>query len=85
MEFVRKIIDASSLLKIMQLPEILKNRKLETIVLPVDEPRKEISSKSIGSSEISEITQSLIGSIPLPDVSLEEIKEERLAKYEGTV
>ena len=75
MEFVRKIIDASSLLKIMQLPEILKNRKLETIVLPVDEPRKEISSASIGSSEISEITQSLIGSIPLPDVSLEDIKE----------
>ena len=85
MEFVRKIIDASSLLKIMQLPEILKNRKLETIVLPVDEPRKEISSASIGSSEISEITQSLIGSSPLPDVSLEDIKEERLAKYEGTV
>ena len=80
MEFVRKIVDASSLLKIMQLPE-----KLEIIVLPVDEPRKEISSTSIGSSEISEITQSLIGSIPLPDVSLEDIKEERLAKYEGTV
>lgn len=54
-------------------------------MLPVDEPRKEISSTSIGSSEISEITQSLIGSIPLPDVSLEDIKEERLAKYEGTV
>lgn len=28
MEFVRKIVDASSLLKIMQLPETLKNRKL---------------------------------------------------------
>ena len=48
MEFVRKIVDASSLLKIMQLPETLKNRKLEIIVLPVDEPRKEISSTSIG-------------------------------------
>ena len=54
-------------------------------MLPVDEPRKEISSARIASSEISEITQSLIGSIPLPDVSLEDIKEERLAKYEGTV
>ena len=85
MEFVRKIVDASSLLKIMQLPETLKNRKLEIIVLPVDEPRKEISSANIGSYVISEITQSLIGSIPLPDVSLEDIKEERLAKYEGTV
>ena len=31
MEFVRNIIDASSLLKIMQLPELLKNRNVEDI------------------------------------------------------
>lgn len=85
MEFVRRIVDASSLLKIMQLPDTLKNRKLEIIVLPIDDAGKEISPQSIGASGISDITQSLIGSIPLSDVSLEKIREERLAKYESTI
>lgn len=40
MEFVRKIVDASSLMKIMQLPDTLMNRKLEIIVLPVEDNQK---------------------------------------------
>lgn len=85
MEFVRKIVDASSLMNIIQLPDTLRNRKLEIIVLPVEEAQEELSSKNIAEFDISDITQSLIGSIPLSDISLEQIKEERLARYESIV
>ena len=37
MEVVRKYIDASTLMSVMNLPESLRNRKLEVIVLPADE------------------------------------------------
>jgi hypothetical protein len=40
--------------------------------------RDEIDSMLEGS-----VTNSLIGSLPNPDISLEEIKKERLGKYEG--
>lgn len=83
MEFVRKIVDASSLMKIVQLPDALKNRKLEIIVLPIDD--EEIQRKGKNVPGLSDITQSLVGSIPLPDASLEQIKRERLEKYESNV
>lgn len=82
MEFVRKIVDASSLMKIMQLPDTLMNRKLEIIVLPVEENQKGALQESMA---VSDITQSLIGSIPISDITIEQMKEERLKKYEGNV
>ena len=85
MEFVRKIVDASSLMKIIKLPDTLKNRKLEIIVLPVDENEKEMIQGNITVSGLSDITQSLLGSIPASDITLEQIKEERLKKYESNV
>lgn len=85
MEFVRKIIDASSLMKIVQLPDTLMNRKLEIIVLPVDDDQKDITQGRVVVSGLSEITQSLIGSIPFSDMTMEQIKEERLKKYESNV
>lgn len=87
MEFVRTIIDANSVMKIIQLPDTLKDRKLEIIILPLDEIQKEPYQKNTNETkaEISKITQSLKGSIPLSDVSLEQIKEERLTKYEGII
>lgn len=85
MEFVRKIVDASSLMKIMQLPDTLMNRKLEIIVLPVEDNQKGAFQESMAVSGISDITQSLIGSIPISDITREQIKEERLKKYEGNV
>lgn len=78
MEFVRKIADASSLMKIVQLPDTLMNRKLEIIVLPVDHSQKETVRENMTVSGLSDITQSLIGSIPVSDITIEEIKEERL-------
>ena len=85
MEFVRKIVDASSLMKIMQLPDTLMNRKLEIIVLPVEDNQKEALQQGMAVSGISDITQSLIGIIPISDITIEQIKEERLKKYEGNV
>lgn len=85
MEFVRKIVDASSLMKIIQLPDTLMNRKLEIIVLPIDDTQNVTHQEGMDVSGLSDITQSLIGSIPVSDITIEQIKEERLKKYEGTV
>lgn len=44
MEVVRKYMDAESLLSIMTLPEDFKNRRVEVIILPVEETKKRIKS-----------------------------------------
>lgn len=85
MDFVRKIVDASSLMKIMQLPDTLLGRKLEIIVLPADDNQNKTLQKEITVSGISDITQSLIGSIPNSDITVDQIREERLKKYESIV
>ena len=79
MEVVRKYIDADSLMTVMRLPEKFRNRKLEVIILPAEEQEK--SSKK--AADIDQALQSLIGSIPYTDLSLEELREERLKKYEN--
>ncbi|MCM1125158.1 MAG: hypothetical protein NC429_01670 [Lachnospiraceae bacterium] len=79
MEVVRKYIDADSLMKIMRLPEKFKNRKLEVIVLPAEEQEKPLK-KTV---EIDQAIQSLTGAIPYTDMSLEDLREERLRKYEN--
>lgn len=77
MEVIRKFIDSNNLMSILALPENFRNRKLEIIVLPVEE-----SASAESSEDISSIIQSLVGAIPYTDQSLEELREERLEKYE---
>ncbi|MBD5463400.1 MAG: hypothetical protein HDR24_10150 [Lachnospiraceae bacterium] len=79
MEVLRKYIDADSLMTIMKLPETFKNRKLEVIILPAEEQQKTFKR----TSDIEQAIQSLIGAIPYTDMSLEELREERLKKYEN--
>ncbi|MBD5496059.1 MAG: hypothetical protein HDR12_17245 [Lachnospiraceae bacterium] len=79
MEVLRKYIDADSLMAIMTLPETFKNRKLEVIVLPAEEQDKS-SKKAV---DIEQALQSLVGAIPYTDMSLVELREERLKKYEN--
>ena len=78
MEVVRKFVDANRLMSIMTLPEAFQNRKLEIIVLPTDEevpvPRK---------ADVAGIVQSLVGAIPHTDLTLSELRNERLEKYEA--
>ena len=59
MEVIRKFIDANSLMSIMALPEVFRNRKLEVIVLPADE-ESAIQQKP----DVAGIVQSLVGAIP---------------------
>ncbi len=80
MEVVRKYIDADSLMSIMKLPEKFRNRKLEVIILPAEESEK-VSKKT---ADIEQALQSLAGAIPYTDMTLEELREERLRKYETT-
>ena len=78
MEVIRKFIDANSLMSIMNLPEAFRNQKLEVIVLPADEQVSQGQTK-----DIQNIIQSLVGSIPHTDLSLNELRDERLKKYEA--
>ena len=78
MEVIRKFIDANTLMSIMNLPEAFRNQKLEVIVLPADEQVSQEQTK-----DIQNIIQSLIGSIPHTDLSLNELRDERLKKYEA--
>lgn len=79
MEAVRKYIDANSLMSVMTLPENFRNRRLEVIVFPLEEHVKKLPEKI---SEIDTAIQSLVGAVPSTDLSLPELREERLRKYE---
>ena len=66
MEVVRKYVDASILMTIMTLPETFKNRKLEVIVLPIEEQTETPKN----AFDIENTIQSLVGSVPYTDMSL---------------
>jgi len=78
MEFVRRYIDASLLMSVIQLPETLKKGKLEIIVLPAEEHSEKIDR----SAEVEAAVNSLIGAIPDEHRVLSDYREERLRKYE---
>ena len=80
MEVIRKFIDANSLMSIMTLPEAFRNQKLEIIVLPANEPEQTSEEQT---KDIQTIVQSLVGSIPHTDLSLNVLRDERLKKYEA--
>ncbi len=80
MEVIRKFIDANSLMSIMTLPEAFRNQKLEVIVLPADESEQVSEGQT---KDIHSIVQSLVGSIPHTDLSLNALRDERLKKYEA--
>ena len=77
MEVTRKFIDANSLMSIMALPETFRNRKLEIIVLPTEE-----ETTTQQKPDVAGIVQSLVGAIPHTDMTLSELRDERLEKYE---
>ena len=63
-------------MNILALPEKYRNHKLEIIIIPSEE------SSLIEKEEKSKILKSLLGSIPSTNLSLEELRNERLNKYE---
>ena len=78
MEAIRRFIDANSLMSVIALPEAFRNRKLEIIVLPTEE-----TASSQSKADVSNIVQSLVGAVPHTDLTLSELREERLGKYEA--
>jgi len=78
MEFVRKIIDSNVLDQVLSLPHSFHNHKVEILVFPVKDRKTQLNDLMEGS-----ITQSLIGAIPHPDITLDEIRALRLKKYDS--
>jgi len=85
MEFVRQIMEGSRLANVIPLPMSFQSGKVEVIVMQVVEktPPSIFSGENIDEMLDGSVTQSLIGAIPISEISLKEIKEERLRKYEG--
>jgi len=86
MEVVRQIIDGSELANVIPLPTSFRNGKVEIIVLPIILEKflaTKYSGKDLDEMLEGSITQSLIGAIPISEISLEEIREERVRKYES--
>ncbi|MCL2147257.1 MAG: hypothetical protein FWH52_05570 [Synergistaceae bacterium] len=85
MEFVRQIVEGSELANIIPLPLSFRSGKVEVIILPIAQKAlpSEYSGKNIDEMLKGSITQSLIGAIPISDISPEEIRGERLRKYES--
>ena len=77
MEVIRKFIDANSL--DVHYDPARSIQKSEVIVLPTDEP-EQVSEEQ--AKDVQNIVQSLVGSIPHADLSLNALRDERLKKYE---
>jgi hypothetical protein len=78
MEFIRKVIDSNALDQVLSLPRSFHNHKVEILVFPVQDRKRQLNDLMEGS-----ITQSLIGAIPHTDMSLDEIRALRLKKYDS--
>jgi len=86
MEFVREIIDSNVLDQVLALPPSFHDRKVEILVFPVQDREKQINIDSEKLTDLMEgsITQSLIGAVPHPDITPDEIRSLRLRKYDGS-
>jgi hypothetical protein len=85
MEYVREIIDSNVLDQVLTLPRSFHNRKVEILVFPVHDQEKKINIDTRKINELMEgsITQSLIGAVPHPEITLDEIRSLRLQKYDS--
>ena len=86
MEFIREIIDSNILNQVITLPQSFHDRKVEILIFPVQEQEAMASINKETMNELMEgsITQSLIGAVPHPDISSEEIRSQRLRKYDSS-
>lgn len=79
MEVVRKIVDAEKLVSVMTLPKTFRNRRLEVLVLPIEETVETEQRQE----EINKIVDSLVGIIPDSGMDMNDYRAERLKKYES--
>lgn len=81
MEVVRKIVDAKKLMSVIPLPETMRNRRVEVIVLPAEEQK--VSENLKKSGNIESLVDSLVGVIRDTGMTLEDYRAEKLGKYEN--
>jgi hypothetical protein len=83
-EALRKIIDSKALETLFPLPKSFKNKDIELIILPVNKKSEKphITRQMIDEMLPGSITESLVGTIQRSNISLEDIRLERLQKYE---
>ena len=82
MEVVRKIVDAKKIdVCDSYLPETMRNRRVEVIVLPAEEQK--VSENLKKSGNIESLVDSLVGVIRDTGMTLEDYRAERLGKYEN--
>ncbi|MDR2716716.1 MAG: hypothetical protein LBB89_01430 [Treponema sp.] len=86
MEFIREVIDSNVLDQMLTLPRSFRDHKVEILVFPVQEHEMKINMQGKKINELMEgsVTQSLIGAIPHPDITSDEIRSLRLQKYDRT-
>jgi hypothetical protein len=84
-EYIRQIVEGAELASVISLPRSFRSGKVEVIVMAIEETltSSKYSGNNIDEMLKNSITQSLIGAIPITEISLEEIREERLRKYES--
>jgi hypothetical protein len=84
MEAIRQIVDGRLLSDIIALPRHYQNKKVEIIVIPMEEESGKLSftRDEIDEMRKGSITEKLIGALPDIGKSLEDYRAERLSKYE---
>ena len=84
MEAVRQIIDSRLLNGVVSLPKFFQNKKVEIIVFLKEEKTAmpKLAMNDIDEMLKGSVTESLIGSVPKSNMTLEDYRAERLNKYE---
>ena len=85
MTAIREVVDSNSLTGIFDLPPVFMNRKVEVIIIPVDERKKEIprlTRAQIEEAANSPKVQAIVGvlknaDLP-PDITMKDIRQMRV-------
>ena len=84
MEAVKQIVDSSLLNGVISLPRNFQNKKVEVIIFLNEEntAMPKLTMNEIDEMLKGSVTESLIGSVPKSNMTLEDYRAERLKKYE---
>ena len=85
MEAFKKVINSDLLNGLIMLPKSFQNKMVEIIVFLNEESTTlpKLTMNNIDEMLKGSITESLIGSVPQSNMSLEDYRAERLKKYES--
>jgi len=86
MTAVRQIIDSQAISHIVDLPKSLQHSLVEIKIMPISCKRtaRKVSRTQLLSLLAGSITESITGVLPDTNITLEQVRAERLSKYEST-